>query len=119
MFRLQLIMLTWDKSEVDQVIQEAVEVLQQLQQPGAAAPPGDVAVLKLNFTILQVSLDCGHKSFPSTGLGTLCDNACSGIAIVPVNSDRRGPRLLTNSIICPSGWCGLCALMSFYKRPTR
>lgn len=54
MFRLQLIMLMWDKPEAEQVIQEASEVLQQLQQPGSCAEPGYAALLKLNFTILQV-----------------------------------------------------------------
>jgi hypothetical protein len=54
MFKLQVIMLSWDRKEAEQAVGAAAAVLQALEQQGAAASPAYVALLKLQFTMLQV-----------------------------------------------------------------
>jgi hypothetical protein len=54
MFKLQVIMLSWDRKEAEAAVGAAAALLQQLEQPGTAASPAFVALLKLQFTMLQV-----------------------------------------------------------------
>lgn len=54
MFKLQVIMLSWDRKEAEQAVGAAAAVLQQLEQQGGPASPAFVALLKLQFTMLQV-----------------------------------------------------------------
>lgn len=56
MFKLQLIMLTWDRKEAEQAVAAAAALLKQLEQPGGSTAPSFVAMLKLQFTVLQVGL---------------------------------------------------------------
>jgi hypothetical protein len=61
MFKLQVIMLSWDRKEAEAAVGAAAAVLQQLEQPGSAAAPAFVALLKLQFTMLQVGLEAASE----------------------------------------------------------
>uniref|UniRef100_A0A383VZC9 Cohesin loading complex subunit SCC4 homolog n=1 Tax=Tetradesmus obliquus TaxID=3088 RepID=A0A383VZC9_TETOB len=63
MFKLQVIMLSWDRKEAEQAVGAAAAVLQQLEQQGGAASPAFVALLKLQFTMLQVMLSIHAGNF--------------------------------------------------------
>jgi hypothetical protein len=56
MFKLQVIMLSWDRKEAEGAVGAAALLLQQLEQPGSDASPAFVALLKLQFTMLQVRI---------------------------------------------------------------
>jgi inosine-uridine nucleoside N-ribohydrolase len=61
MFKLQVIMLSWDRKEAEQAVSAAAAVMQQLEQQGGPVSPAFVAMLKLQFTMLQVRQ---HSSRP-------------------------------------------------------
>ncbi|WIA32226.1 hypothetical protein OEZ86_003074 [Tetradesmus obliquus] len=63
MFKLQVIMLSWDRKEAEQAVGAAAAVLQQLEQQGGPASPAFVALLKLQFTMLQVMLSIHAGNF--------------------------------------------------------
>lgn len=60
LFRLQLLMLMWDKKEAEKVAVEASDVLTQLKQSTSSASAGHVALLQLHFMVLQVSEHTAH-----------------------------------------------------------
>ncbi|KAF6255054.1 cohesin loading factor [Scenedesmus sp. NREL 46B-D3] len=63
MFKLQVIMLSWDTREAEQAVGTAAAVLQQLEQQAAPASPAFPAMLKLQFTMLQVMLSIHAGNF--------------------------------------------------------